>query len=239
MRLAADAKVLLSLLRGMDRNRHGSHAERVQRFYAPQAGAYDQFRERMLHGRDALIAALPCGPGDRIVELGAGTGRNLLFFGSRLEQAGQVDLVDLCPALLEIARDRHAHRSNVRVVLGDATRYRGERQADCVYFSYSLSMIPAWQDAIENAISMLRPGGTLGVVDFHLPQGMRQPARAFLRNWFGHDGVRLGDEHSRFLRARLDTTAYSELRGAIPYLPLIRAPYYLFTGRKRAGDTAR
>ena len=40
----------------------------------------------------------------RLVELGAGTGRNLLFFGPRIGEFAQVDLVDLCPALLDQAR---------------------------------------------------------------------------------------------------------------------------------------
>ena len=239
MGVSADLKVLAALVRGMDHDRHSSHAERVQRFYAPQAAAYDQFRERLLHGRQALIAALPCAPGDHIVELGSGTGRNLLFFGDRLAHAARVDLVDLCPALLEVARERHAHRPNVRVFLGDATRYRPVHPVDCVYFSYSLSMIPDWQAAIANAVRMLKPGGTLGVVDFHLPEGMRQPARAVLRRWFGHDGVHLSDEHPCFLRERVDTVTFSALQGPIPYLPLIRAPYYLFIGRKRVADPAQ
>ncbi len=55
--------------------------------------------------------------------------------------------------------------------------YRPADPADCVYFSYALTMIPDWRRAIDNAIAMLAPGGTLGVVDFHLPDaGLGQPA---------------------------------------------------------------
>ena len=100
---ASDARILLHLLRGQPRR--GGHAERLQAFYAPQANAYDDFRERLLQGRQALIEMLAPAPGERVVELGAGTGRNLLFFGDRLAGLEQATLVDLCPALPIVAPD--------------------------------------------------------------------------------------------------------------------------------------
>ncbi|TVQ92635.1 MAG: class I SAM-dependent methyltransferase [Chromatiaceae bacterium] len=75
---ADEARVLAALLRGQPR--HGSLAERLDAFYRPQAGQYDRFRERLLHGRRELIARLQVPAGGHLVELGAGTGRNLLFF---------------------------------------------------------------------------------------------------------------------------------------------------------------
>jgi S-adenosylmethionine-diacylgycerolhomoserine-N-methlytransferase len=80
---------------------------------------------------------------------------------------------------------------------------------------------------------MLVPGGILGVVDFHLPAGGGWSNR-FWRTWFAHDGVRLSDEHLPYLRQRLDELHSQELRGSVPFLPGLRAPYYLFVGRKRA-----
>ncbi|NEX21149.1 SAM-dependent methyltransferase, partial [Thiorhodococcus mannitoliphagus] len=50
--IATDARILMRLLLGQPRR--GSHAERLQAFYAPQAADYDRFRERLLHGREAL-----------------------------------------------------------------------------------------------------------------------------------------------------------------------------------------
>ena len=70
MSLAADAKVLWSLLRGQPK--HGSHAERLEGFYGPQAAHYDAFRERLLHGRAEMINLLDPPPGAHVIELGAG-----------------------------------------------------------------------------------------------------------------------------------------------------------------------
>lgn len=232
MQLAADARILARLVRGMAAA--GSHAERLERFYAPQAQRYDAFRDRLLHGRAELVARLPVGRGAHLVELGAGTGRNLEFFGARLERAGAVTLVDLCPALLALARARHAARANVHVVEADATTYRPARPADCVYLSYALTMIPDWRAALANALAMLKPGGVLGVVDFYVsPEHHARLYRAFWRRWFGHDGVRLSAEHLPALHAALEPVECLERRAPVPYLPGLPAPYYLFVGRKR------
>ncbi|TLY50950.1 MAG: class I SAM-dependent methyltransferase, partial [Gammaproteobacteria bacterium] len=141
----------------------------LQRFYGAQAGEYDRFRERLLQGRAELIMRLRLTlPRDaHVVELGGGTGRNLEFFNSALDDIAAFDLVDLCPALLSRARARVARHAQVRVIEGDATMFRPARPVDCVYFSYSLTMIPDWRVAIDNALAMLKPGGTLGVVDFY------------------------------------------------------------------------
>lgn len=233
-----DARVLLHLLRGQ--SKQGSHAERLQAFYAPQAADYDRFRARLLHGRAELLNRLDPPPGAHVIELGAGTGRNLDDFGERLAGFGRVELVDLCPALLEKARERTRHLNNVRVIEADATRYRPEQPADCVYCSYSLTMIPDWRAAILNAIAMLRPGGVLGVVDFYVSDAQGGPGevrhdaftRLFWPRWFGHDGVHPNPDHLRLLRERLPEHQLVEDHAPVPYLPGLRVPYYLFVGQR-------
>ena len=236
--IADDARVLYRLLRGQPRR--GSHAERLQAFYGPQAGDYDRFRERLLKGRDDLVGLLDPPPGSRILELGGGTGRNLMSFGARLDGFASVELVDLCPALLEQARKRTAGMANVRVIEADATTYRPDIPPDVVYFSYALTMIPDWRGAIVNAVEMLRPGGTLGVVDFYVsdaaggPGTVRHDAftRWFWPHWFGHDCVHPNPEHLRLLRHLLPAHDVREHRAPVPYLPGLRVPYYLFVGRR-------
>lgn len=244
--MIAEARVLLRLLRGQ--SRHGSHAERLQAFYAPQAERYDAFRERLLHGRRELLDALALQAGERLVELGGGTGRNLAFLGDGLHTLERVQLVDLCPAMLAQARGRAARWQNVDVVEADATDWRPDRPVDCVYFSYALTMIPDWRAAIDNAVAMLKPGGRLGVVDFYVsavepaPGFVRHaaPTRWFWPRWFGHHGVRLDVAHLDHLCARLPDHAVEERRGTVPYLPLLRVPHYRFIGRKAgAADGTR
>jgi S-adenosylmethionine-diacylgycerolhomoserine-N-methlytransferase len=237
--LLADSRVLWRMLLGLPRR--GSAAERLQAFYAPQAAHYDEFRRRLLHGREELIARLPAGPGDVVVELGCGTGENLERFGERLAVLRRLILVDLCPALLEHARRRAAPLHNVEVVEADITQYQPPAPADCVYVSYALTMVESWPAVIANAVAMLKPGGTLGVVDFYVssarppPGRTRHPAweRWLWRRWFAHDGVRLDPGHLTQLAAALPHCEVFERRGKVPFLPALTVPHYLFLGRKR------
>lgn len=236
--IALDLRTVWALLRGQPR--HGTHADRLQRFYASQASRYDAFRDNLLHGRRELIDAMLLPTHARILEMGAGTGRNLDYFGERLHEFRSVDLVDLCPALLTRARIRARRLSQsgvrtVRVIEADASAYRSPYPLDCVYFSYALTMIPDWTRAIDNAIDQVAPGGLIGVVDFHLPHG--EWSNAFWKRWFAHDGVRLSSAHLPYLQSRLRTQFVAQARGDVPFLPGLRAPYYVFVGRKleRAG----
>ena len=231
MGLLSDARVLFALARGAVPG--GTHADRLARFYGPQANDYDRFRERLLSGRRELVESMPARRGASIVELGGGTGRNVEFFADRLPQLENVYVVDLCEALLDVAKRRFRDARNVRPVLADATTWRPSAPVDCVYLSYALTMIPDWRAAVENAVAMLKPGGVLGVVDFHLAPGHGWLARTFWRHWFAHDGVMLSAEHLPYLRTRLRTVTLEDRRASVPYLPGLTVPYYLFVGRRQ------
>lgn len=236
--LVEDGRVLLRLLRGQPDA--ASHADRLEGFYAPQAEHYDRFRDRLLHGRRELMECLSPSPGQSVVELGGGTGRNAEFLGDRLASLARYEIVDLCPSLLAQARQRCARWPGiVSAVQADATTYRpawaGKYGVDCVVFSYSLTMIPDWRRAMNNAIRMLRPGGLIGVVDFHVPARRNSRlARRFWQRWFAHDGVHLSEDHLPELLRRTEPAMCEERFAPVPYLPGLRAPYYLYVGRKRA-----
>ena len=110
-------------------------------------------------------------------------------------------------------------------------------------FSYSLTMMPDWFAAIENAWSILKPGGTLGAVDFyvarkHAGDGSARHGflgRHFWPMFFSRNDVFLSPDHLPYLRRRFAQVECSESRGRVPYLPLLRAPYYTFIGKKAEG----
>lgn len=240
MSVMADLKVLYHLavkpVRGTD------HGQRMESFYSGQAGGYDDFRRRLLHGREAMYRALDV-PEDGVwVDLGGGTGSNLEHLSDRIAGLQTVYVVDLAPSLLNIAdqraRDHQWH--NVATRHADATSFRPPEPVDVVTFSYSLTMIPDWFAAIQNALQMLKPGGRIGVVDFYVArkypsEGLARhgwATRSFWPVWFASDNVFLSPDHLPCLRRQLQTETLEEHRARIPYLPLIRAPYYIFVGRK-------
>lgn len=236
--LRADFTVLRAMTRGMPAG--DSAADRLSAFYAPQAEHYDRFRERLLHGRRALIDSIVLPDAAHVVDLGGGTGRNLEHFGTRAGGIARYEVVDLCAPLLERARARSARFPQLRAIEADATQWRADRPVDVVILSYALTMIPNWRAALHSAIAMLGSGGTLAVVDFYVSAGQPAagcvrhgwPTRRFWPAWFGHDGVRLDPEQLPTLCSALPDHALTEARGAVPYLPLLRVPYYRFLGTK-------
>ena len=229
--LAADARVLLRMLRGMPAG--ADTQSRLQAFYAPQAPAYDAFRERLLHGRAELIAASICPR-----SLRGRTGRRHRTQPGIFRRApptfAQVTVVDLCPSLLALARARCQRHGwgQVRCIEADATRYGPEAPVDAVYLSYALTMIPDWFSALDNALAMLKPGGVIGVVDFTVSPAQSALARRFWTLWFGHDGVRLNRAHVEALTACLPKHRLSEHRAPVPYLGGLKVCYYRFIGTR-------
>lgn len=148
-----------------------SHSLVMSRYYAWHSRIYDATRWAFLFGRDAVIRELQLKPGQTVVEIGCGTGRNLEDIVRRVGPKGQIFAVDCAKPMIVrcSARIRKHGFTNVQLVdreYGQATITGGN--ADAVVMSYSLSMIPNWKSALECAFRELRPGGRIGVVDFCL-----------------------------------------------------------------------
>ncbi|CAM2065636.1 Class I SAM-dependent methyltransferase [Sulfidibacter corallicola] len=240
MSLVSDLKVLYSLtlapVKGKD------HAERMEGFYSRQADDYDSFRDRLLKGRRDIFHAIKI-PKDGVwIDFGGGTGSNMEYLGSGIDLLKKFYVVDLSPSLLNVARQRTEEHgwTNVEAVLGDATRFvPAEEQVDVITFSYSLTMIPNWFAALDHALRLLKPGGTIAVVDFYVSrkspdEGMVfHPwwSRAFWRTWFDFDHVFPSPDHVPYLQHRFEPLMFREYRAKVPYLPFARVPYYVFMGR--------
>lgn len=180
---------------------------RMDRMYGLQRHFYDLTRERYLLGRDAALARLAPKPGEQILEIGCGTARNLLRL-SRMEPRAELYGLDassmmLCTAERKIARAGRPADIRLACALAEnfswRATYRLTRAFDAMLFSYSLSMIPSWPQALETALENLRPGGRIVIVDFW-DQG-EWPAlfRDGLARWLALFGV----HHRPELLARL------------------------------------
>jgi S-adenosylmethionine-diacylgycerolhomoserine-N-methlytransferase len=155
----------------------------------------------------------------------------------------QIYVVDLATSLLDVVEKRVEKNgwSNVSAVAADATTWTPPSgSADIVTFSYSLTMIPDWFAAIDNALRILKPGGLIGVIDFYVSRkypatGLKQhgwSTRSFWPVWFSSDNVFPNPDHVPYLQRHFETVLLEEKRAKVPYLPLIRTPYYQFIGRK-------
>ena len=145
----------------------------MDRMYRHQRHFYDLSRKYYLAGRDETIARLGAEPGHAVLEIGCGTGRNLIkaakayplarFFGLDVSR----EMLDT--AAVSIARAGLSSR--IAIADGDAADFDplalfGRPQFDRVLISYALSMIPPWRQTLGQALEVVAPSGELHCVDF-------------------------------------------------------------------------
>ena len=141
--------------------------------YALHRHFYDFTRRFYLLGRDRLIQRLAPPPGGTVVEVGCGTARNLVVAAKRWPDA-RFHGFDISEAMLDTARKSVARAGladRITLAQGDAGSFDiaalfGLEKVDRIFMSYTLSMIPPWQEAIERGAASLAPGGSLHIVDF-------------------------------------------------------------------------
>jgi S-adenosylmethionine-diacylgycerolhomoserine-N-methlytransferase len=195
---------------------------RMNRMYRWQRHIYDATRRYYLLGRDGMIANLRPTVGARVLEIGCGTGRNLVHAARRYPQARffgiDVSTEMLTSAMSAIARADLSDR--IRLAQADATSADPQvlfaiAGFDEVMISYSLSMIPEWHHVLDGGVRLLRPGGRLHVVDFGDLE--RLPAmRAPLRRWLALFGVTPRDGLEQELSA-LALVSGADLRFERPF----------------------
>lgn len=185
---------------------------RMNRMYRRQRHIYNGTRRYYLLGRDRLISGLGPAPGANVLEIGCGTGRNLVQ-AARLYPEARFFGIDVSTEMLTSAISAISRRSmtgRIRVAHGDGTAFDpqllfGVPCFDHVMISYSLSMIPEWRSVVHAAARRLTPGGRLHVVDFGNQERLPDIARALLLRWLAMFDVTPRDD----LEAVLAATANS------------------------------
>jgi S-adenosylmethionine-diacylgycerolhomoserine-N-methlytransferase len=202
----------------------GTHAALMDRVYRQQRHIYDFTRKFYLLGRDRMIDEIAPAPRARIVEVGCGTARNLIRIARRYPETRLFGL-DASEAMLETAAAAIARAGlNGRIELAQgyaealSPAMFGEAELfDDVLFSYSLSMIPDWKQALAAARNAAATGGRIHIVDFGDLQTLFAPARAALLAWLAlfHVAPRVellgAVEHTRGAQLRILPGRYAFL----------------------------
>ena len=102
MRLFSDLKILYHL--ALKPVRGKSHAERMENFYGGQADGYDDFRRRLLNGREEMLSSIPWPENGVWMDMGGGTGFNIAQVADQIPKLKKVYLVDLSNSLLDVAQ---------------------------------------------------------------------------------------------------------------------------------------
>lgn len=180
-------------------------------YYRWHARIYDLTRWAFLFGRGRILrhAARHVVMPERILEVGCGTGKNLVELAECFPRA-QILGLDLSKDMLDQARPkirRHAPRVSLMHRAYDAPVAVGQK-FDLIVFSYSLSMInPGFDKALDICREDLSARGMVAVVDFH------ESRHAWFRRWMGVNHVRMEGQVLEALRARFEP-ARCEVRHA-------------------------
>jgi ubiquinone/menaquinone biosynthesis C-methylase UbiE len=144
----------------------------------PQRGGPPARLERILAAR----------PGERILEIGPGTGQSAIRVARSVAPGGRVDVLDLQQEMLDAVTRRAArnHVTNLTATLGDSGSrlpYASE-SFNGAYLMSVLGEIPDREQALAELFRVLRPGGRLVIgeiivdPDYVPPGRLKQLAQA-------------------------------------------------------------
>ena len=132
--------------------------------------------------RRRAVQRLELRPGQSVLEVGCGTGRNLQLLSAGAGSSGEVIGVDATPNMLAEAQKLIERRglTNVHLMQADAAQLKLDEQVDVAYFSLSYSVMPdrdASLDRAWEALETRRSAGDHGCRHPRQPAGTRARAR--------------------------------------------------------------
>ncbi|KAF9411502.1 hypothetical protein BGZ94_001334, partial [Podila epigama] len=229
---------------------------------------YDATRDGLLRGRSSMLALVAAQLKEQLrlagtnnapiwIDLGGGTGRNIEEMNKHfpINKFERVYLVDLCPSLCRIARERFQKIgwTNVVVLCEDAlnSNFPGldspHSKIDVITMSYSLSMMDNYYPVVDHVYSLLEPErGILGVADFYsstnvLKKGAHgvegYQCNWFTRNfwtiWFAFDHVHLHASRREYLEYRFNIKKVINGRNHFLVPFVVQIPFYIWIGERK------
>jgi S-adenosylmethionine-diacylgycerolhomoserine-N-methlytransferase len=175
---------------------------RYQRYF------YDLTRKYYLLGRDHLIKEMKISDGANVLEIGCGTGRNLIILAKKYPRTRFFGL-DASAAMVETAQrkinSKNIDNITIETALADDFSFDEtfglKRKFDVIFFSYSISMIPSWKEAIQNALKNLESGKSFYIVDFYTQSELPRWFRKILQGWLKQFHVKYPEDLIPFLES--------------------------------------
>ncbi|QDU98685.1 class I SAM-dependent methyltransferase [Lignipirellula cremea] len=145
------------------------HANRA--FYDRIAHSYDALADSNEHrAREAGQAALALQPGEKVLEIGFGTGNSLIQLAEAVGETGSAHGIDISSGMRDVTQKKLEERGltdRVSLELGDARQLPyDDNSFDAVFTSMTLELFPL-EDiplVLADVRRVLRSGGRFGVV---------------------------------------------------------------------------
>lgn len=146
-----------------------SSRNQTRLFYDRISHGYDLIADSSEHAiRERGIRALGLTDGQRVLEIGYGTGHGLLSLAHAVGETGQVHGVDISSGMTVVARARvgSAGLRNVTLTVGDASLLCFRSSVfDAVFMSFTLELFDSTAPSVLAEVHrILRADGRLGVV---------------------------------------------------------------------------
>ena len=124
--------------------------------------------------RDRAVRKLELRPGDAVLEVGCGTGRNFTHLEAAVGPNGHIFGVDLSEEMMNRCRARceKIGCQNVTLVRSDALEYTVPEQVDAVLFSLSYCTMLHRERILGHVWSQLKPGGRLVILEGKTMRGL-------------------------------------------------------------------
>jgi phosphatidylethanolamine/phosphatidyl-N-methylethanolamine N-methyltransferase len=156
------------MFRSSTADRATIEARRIEKVYSVLAKVYDDFFDWALGpGRRQAVSRLPIRPGERVLEVGVGTGLSLPFYPSNCHLTG----IDISEPMLDQARERAESlgREDVDLRLMDARDLAfPDGIFDHVLAPYVISVVSEPERVMAEIRRVCKPGGTVIVVNHFL-----------------------------------------------------------------------
>lgn len=136
------------------------------------APAYDRTNTILSLGADRLwriatTRAVAPAPGQRILDLAAGTGTSSVEFA---RSGAQVAAADFSPGMIAEGKRRHGHVPGVSFVEADATNLPfDDAEFDTVTMSFGLRNVQDVDAALSELLRVTKPGGRMVICEFSHP----------------------------------------------------------------------
>jgi ubiquinone/menaquinone biosynthesis C-methylase UbiE len=147
--------------------------------YRGLAPRYDHYTRRINRIRQRTIAALGLKPGDRVLDVGCGTGWCIPFLLDAVGPTGHVIAFDPSQEMLAVARERIG-AAPVELLHARADQVRLSTQVDAFLFSYTHDVIrsPA---ALKHLFAQAKGGARVAATSTKLYAKWLVPANWYLR----------------------------------------------------------
>ncbi|MDQ0894587.1 class I SAM-dependent methyltransferase [Agromyces ramosus] len=150
----------------------GKDPSQVSAMFDRVAARYDRTNNLLSVGnaplwRVATTRAVDPKPGERILDVAAGTGTSS---ASLAKSGASVVAADFSPGMIDVGRRRQAHVSNLVFVEADATKLPfADGEFDAVTISFGLRNVNEPKLALAEFFRVTKPGGRLVICEFSTP----------------------------------------------------------------------